>query len=595
MAQARVGSWVGLAREIGSQQGELEHGDRSRYLAVLIWSSAPARPGVSLEAYTCKSLAPTLDATPMLCPAILPRMTDQAPAFTLAEANGAARSFPTGRHSLLVFLKEDCPTCVLSAPLVDAAGASFGERIDAWAITQDHEGPGVFGARLPSGMPVLDDSALKVSFNYDLDTVPTVILAGPDGTKLREFVGFGREDWRTLFDELAKLTGIAAPAMDWASFPESRPGCGSKSVEPGIAERLAAEAEGSPLRARRIEIGESDDMFEFMFDQGLTDGLPVIPPTPERVMRMLGGTKRAAQEVIGICAPNYAPVTVEKAAINAVMAGCKPEYLPVVIAAVEAITTEQFNIHGVLATTHFPTPVIIVNGPIRERIGMNMKMNVFGQGNRANATIGRAVQLIVRNVGGGRPGEVDRCAMGHPGKYTFCFPEWEERSNWPPLHVERGFAKEDSTVAVFAGGAPNPIIDQLSRDAKSLATSYGLALMSVGHPKQYNYGELVVAVSPEHVDTFAKDGWTKDQVRERILEVTAKSVRDLMRDEYCAEGIPPEMAEKMGLDTKLTKFRNPKDIYLVVAGGEAGKWGAYLTGWVSGPMGSIMTTKKIDA
>jgi hypothetical protein len=311
-------------------------------------------------------------------------------------------------------------------------------------------------------------------------------------------------------------------------------------------------------------------------------------------MRMLAGTKRDAQSVIGICAPNMAPVTVEKAAINAVMAGCKPEYLPVVIAAVEAITTEQFNIHGVLATTHFPTPVLIVNGPIRERIGMNMKKNVFGQGNRANATIGRAVQLIVRNVGGGRPGEVDRCAMGHPGKYTFCFPEWEERSNWEPLHVERGFRREESTVSVFAGASPTPIIDQLSRDAKSLATSYGLSLATVSHAKHYSSGEIVVAVTPEHVDTFAKDGWTKDQVRARIQEVTSRPARELMRDEFCAEGLPAEAVARIGPETRIPKFKDPKSIFLVVAGGEAGKWGAYLTGWASGPMGSMLTTVKID-
>ena len=521
-------------------------------------------------------------------------MSTTAPAFTLNDASGAPRSFPTGRPALLCFVKEDCPTCTMSAPLIDAAGRAFGGALDTWVITQDHDGPGVFGARLESGMPMLDDARLHTSYHYDLDTVPTIILAGPDGEKLDEFVGFGKRDWQTLFGFMSSLSDAPAPEIDWDQYPESRPGCGSKSVEPGIAERLAAEVEGNPLRARRIEVAEGDDVFEFMFDQGLTDGLPVVPPTPERVMRMLAGSKRDPQSVLAVCAPNMAPVTVEKAAINAVMAGCKPEYLPVVIAAVEAITQEQFNIHGVLATTHFPTPVIIVNGPIRERIGMNMKMNVFGQGNRANATIGRAVQLIVRNIGGGRPGEVDRCAMGHPGKYTFCFPEYEERSNWEPLHVERGFKKEESTVTVYAGGAPTPIIDQLSRDAKSLATSYGLALVSISHPKQYNYGEIVVCVSPEHVDTFAKDGWTKDQVRQRIQEVTMTEVRNLVRDEFCAEGIPIEAAERLGMDTLMGKFRDPSKITLVVAGGEAGKWGVYLCGWVSGPMGSDMTTVRID-
>lgn len=516
-----------------------------------------------------------------------------APAFTLADRSGVERAFPTGRDALLVFVKEDCPTCVLSAPLIAAAHDAFaGETLDVLVVTQDSEGPGLFGARLPEGATVLDDSALKVSFAYDLDTVPTVILAGPDGAVREQFVGFAKADWQALFDRLAADTGRDLPAIDWAAYPEMRPGCGSKSVEPGIYERLVADAEGSPLRARRIEVGESDDIFEFMFDQGLTDGLPVVPPTPERVLRMLAGTKRDPQEVIGVCAPNYAPVTVEKAAINAVMAGCKPEYFPVVIAAVQAVTTDQFNIHGVLATTHFPGPVIIVNGPIRHRIGMNMRMNVLGQGNRANATIGRALQLIVRNVGGGRPGEVDRAALGQPGKYTFCFPEFEERSNWPPLHVERGFAPTDSTVSVFAGSSVAPIIDQLSRDAKSLATSYGLALRAVSHPKHYGYGEIVVVVTPEHVDTFAKDGWTKEQIRARIQEVAAVPARDLVRDEFCAEGMPLAAAERIGLDTPVQKFRDTNAIYLVVAGGEAGKWGAYIAGW-AGP-NSLMTTVKIE-
>ncbi|MCC6380919.1 MAG: TlpA family protein disulfide reductase [Dehalococcoidia bacterium] len=515
------------------------------------------------------------------------------PPFSLVDGGGQTRDFPSGRHALLCFLKEDCPTCALSLPLLEAAQAAFGTEVDVWAIGQDAAG----NARLVErglATPLLDDSRLAVSFAYDLDTVPTIILADPTGEEIERVVGFGREDWQRLYARLIGLSLSPAPVVDWAAYPESRPGCGSKSVEPGIAERLAAEAEGSPLRARRVEIGEADDVFEFMFDQGLTDGLPVVPPTPERVLRMLAGTKRHAQEVVATVPPNYGPATVEKVAINAVMAGCRPEYLPVVIAALEAVCSERFNMHGVLATTHFPTPVLIVNGPIRHRLGMNMRMNVLGQGNRANATIGRAVQLVVRNVGGGRPGEVDRAALGQPGKYTFCFPEFEERSNWEPLHVERGFRPEDSTVTAFAGCSPTPIVDQLSRTARSLATSYGLCLATASHPKQYNHGEIVVVVPPEHVDTFARDGWTKDQVRQRIQEVTARPVRELLRDDECAEGIPAASAARLGLDTPLAKFRDRAAITLVVAGGEAGKFGAYLAGWVSGPTGSMMTTVKIE-
>jgi hypothetical protein len=516
------------------------------------------------------------------------------PAFRLTDAAGAERAFPSGRRALLCFIKEDCPTCRLSMPLIEEAHRAFGEVIDVWAIGQDAEGNAKLVADFGLTVPMLDDSTLQVSYRYDLDTVPTIILADEEGAEVERFVGFGKADWQQLYQRLISIALAPPPVVDWAAYPESRPGCGSKSVEPGIAERLAAEAEGSPLRARRIEVGEADDPFEFMFEQGLTDGLPVIPPTPQRVLRMLSGTTRDAQEVLGAMPPNLAPLTVEKVAINAVMAGCKPDYLPVVIAAIEAVLSEQFNMHGVLATTHFPTPVIIVNGPIRDRIGMNYRMNALGQGNRANATIGRAVQLVVRNVGGGRPGEVDRAALGQPGKYTFCFAEFEERSNWPPLHVERGFAPQDSTVTVYAGSAPVPIVDQLARDAKALAASYGLALQAMSHPKHSNNGEAMLIVPPEHVDTFAKDGWTKEQVRARIQEVTMRPARELVRDEFCAEGMPVDVAQRIGFDTKIGKFRDPADIKLVVAGGEAGKFAAYLPNWVSGPTGSTMTTVRIE-
>ena len=521
-------------------------------------------------------------------------ITTDLPRFSLDDSGGQSRTFPTGRPALLCFVKEDCPTSGLSMPLIEAASRAFGGDVDVWAIGQDAEGNALLEERYNLTLPMLDDSALRVSFDYQLDTVPAIILADGSGAELHRFVGFGKQDWQDLIADLTRRTGLAAPTVDWDSYPESRPGCGSRSVEPDIAWRLAAEASGSPLRARRLEIPDSVDPVEFLFEQGLTDGLPVVPPTPERVLRMLAGTSRDPQQVVAVVAPNMAPAAVEKIAINAVMAGCKPEYLPVVIAAVEAICTSEFNIHGVLATTHFPTPVIIVNGPIRNRIGMNYQINALGQGNRANASIGRAVQLVVRNVGGGRPGDVDRAVLGQPGKYTFCFAEFEERSNWEPLHVERGFRPEDSTVTVFAGGAPTGFVDQLSRDAASLATSYGLVLAAVGHPKQYGTGDVFVIVPPEHVDTFAKDGWTKEQIRGQIQRASLRPVRDLARDESCAEGLPREAVERLGSDTLLPKFRSPENIHIVVAGGPGGKFGVYIQGWASGPIGSMPVTRKID-
>jgi peroxiredoxin len=524
--------------------------------------------------------------------------TNTSPAFELRDARGAARSFPSNRSALLCFVKEDCPTCQMTMPLIEAAHRAFGASVDVLAIGQDAEGNAKLVERYALTAPMLDDSALSVSFAYELDTVPTIILADAHGREQRRFVGFGREDWREMFTELARLSGGQSAAIDWESYPESRPGCGSKSVEPGIAERLEASARGDKLTARRIELGDSEDVFEFMFERGLTDGFPVVPPTPERVMRMLTGTRRDPREVIAIVPPNLAPVTVEKVAVNAVMAGCRPEYLPVVIAALEAVCTDEFNIHGIMSTTWGATPVMVVNGPIRKRLGMNMGMMALGYGTRSNATIGRALKLVLRNVGGARPGEIERTTLGAPGKFTTCFAEWEERSPWEPLHVERGFKREENVVTVFGLEAGSrQIADQTSRTARALAGSIGMGLEACWHPKQHGAGETLLVVSPEHADTIARDKWSKAEVRARIQEVTARPVRELLRDEESGEGIPLSAlgdATEQQLAQKISKFRKPEDINIIVAGGNAGKFSAVFAGWVSGPMGSSSVSRRIE-
>ena len=215
------------------------------------------------------------------------------------------------------------------------------------------------------------------------------------------------------------------------------------------------------LASRTVELADLEDEVEAAYDRGWTDGLPVVPPTEQRVLRMLRGTARAPDEVVAVVPPDLVPCTVEKVAVNAVLAGCLPEHLPVVLAAVEAACTDDFNMHGLLATTYPSSPVVVVNGPVARRVGMNSGANALGQGNRANATIGRALQLVVRNVGGGRPGEVDRAALGNPGKYTFCFAEAEQDSPFTPLAASRGV--EGSALTLFAGAGATPVVDQLSR------------------------------------------------------------------------------------------------------------------------------------
>ncbi len=527
-------------------------------------------------------------------------MADWLPSFSLIDLRGSAHSFPTGRPALLCFVKEDCPTCAMTMPLIEVVAQALRGGLEVIVIGQEAAGNARLAQRHGLSAPMLDDSELKTSYAYNIEIVPTIVLADARGAELRRFEGFDRSDWQAVVADAAHLAGVPLPRIDWSPYPAMRPGCGSKSVEPGIAERLAAAASGSRLRARQIELGADEDPFEFMFERGLTDGLPVVPPTPERVMRMLAGTRRDPQEVIATVPPNLAPLTIEKVAANAVMAGCRPEYLPVVIAALEAVCTDEFNIHGVMATTAGATPTIVVNGPIRHRLGMNMKIGVLGSGNRANATIGRAVKLALRNVGGARPGEIERTALGGPGKYTACYPEWEERSPWEPLHVERGFRPEDSVVTVF-GLEPGPrlIVDQLSRTAHALCGSLGMALESCWHPKLHAYGEILLVISPEHADTIARDGWSKARVRERIQEASARPMRELLGDAEAGEGmtlrhfgLANPSAE--ALEQRVAKFRRPENINIIVAGGEAGKFSSAFGGWFSGPMGSISASRTIE-
>ena len=360
-----------------------------------------------------------------------------------------------------------------------------------------------------------------------------------------------------------------------------------------------AEADGSPIHARKIDIADSDDVAEFMFDQGFSDGLPLVPPTPERVMRMLSGTHRDPRDVVAIVPPNMGEATVEKIAINAVMAGCKPEYLPVVIAAVEAVCTDEFNMHGVTATTMGAAPVMIVNGPIAKKIGMNSGLGALGAGNRANATIGRALRLVVRNVGGATTGGVERSTQGNPMKFTMCFAEHEERSPWEPLHVERGFDAEDSVVTIFAmTSGPVLIVDQTSRTPEDISASIGRGLEGVFLPTFRNLPvDTLLVVCPEHIDTLMREGpFSKARLRERIQEVTAATGGPVKTDAALRPDPKPGAATGTAGTTPPSgaKFASTDYIHIVVAGSDAGKFSSAFHGWATGAVGSLSVSKKID-
>ncbi len=327
---------------------------------------------------------------------------------------------------------------------------------------------------------------------------------------------------------------------------------------------------------------------EALYDRGWTDGLPLVPPTEARVLRMLEGTSRAADEVVALVPPNLVECTVEKVAVNSVMAGCRPEYLPVVLAALEAVCTDEFNMHGILATTMGVGPVFVVNGPITAEIGMNSGVNVLGHGNRANATIGRAVQLVVRNVGGGAPGGVDRATHGSMSKLGFCFAEDEVGSPWTTLAEDRGFSRSQDVVTAFCGEGPRIVVDQKSRSADSLVRMLAEGLLASVSPRTVMGMDGLLVVSPEHMARFSDAGWDRQRFMEELgrhLVVEADGI--LAGTGGIEEGLPPDLA---GLT--LPKFR-PGGLLVVHAGGPAGLFSAIIGGWLNGPMGSEPTSREI--
>ena len=456
---------------------------------------------------------------------------------------------------LIAVVKKDCPTCNLVIPVLRQLRAA---EPSLTIYTQDDPD-------FPDALSPIDDTSLEQSYRLGVQIVPTLIRL-EDGRETAHTYGWDRHEW----EHVAGVSGLGD------GLPESRPGCGSKTEEPGIAERLAIKYGGFAFHSREVLIDDGADPVEACFDRGWSDGLPVVPPTPERVYAMLNGTTRSPQEVVGKIPPDYGECTVEKAAINSVLAGCKPEYFPVVLAAIEAALAPDFGLHGVLCTTNFIGPVVMVNGPIARAIGMNSGVNALGQGNRANATIGRALQLVVRNVGGGRPGEIDRATLGNPGKYTFCFAEDEEGSQWESFSVEKGFPKGASTVTLFVGDGAAPIVDEISRTPESLARSYAVCLRAAHHPKKVIDVAAFLVVTPEHARVFHEAGWSKQRLRSELERLLQIPVAELTRGAGGIEAgiLPSDAPDPNGT---IPKFRTGS-LNIVRAGGGAGKFSAYISG-----------------
>jgi hypothetical protein len=316
------------------------------------------------------------------------------------------------------------------------------------------------------------------------------------------------------------------------------------------------------------------ELIEAYFERGWTDGLPVVPPSEKSVRAMLDAARLRGDETIGEIPTRNVIVTADKIAINAVMAGCRPDYMPVVVAAVRSLCHPDFAYHGPASSTGGSAMVLIVNGPIAKQIGLNSGNNVFGQGTRANATIGRAVRLTMMNVMNTRPGLLDRATLGNPGKYSFCFAENEEGSAWEPFHVERGLRREQSAVTLYASNSLYQVYNQLAAEPEPLLRCFASALSNLGVSNMYGYSQSLLVFAGEHTEIFRKSGWSKRDVKRFVVEHARRPVADWKR----AARLPGEITPA-DESTLRSIFEDPDDLLVVSAGGRAGSWSACLPGW----------------
>ncbi len=306
----------------------------------------------------------------------------------------------------------------------------------------------------------------------------------------------------------------------------------------------------------------ADAVFDEFEARGWTDGLPIVAPTRARVDAMLRFSPIDAAQEIGTMPPRHGIVTPEILAVNAVMAGCLPAYFPVILAAVEAMLDPAFNLFAVQATTHPCSPCVIVNGPVARELEINARYGAFGPGHRANATIGRAIRLILMNVGGATPGVLDRSTQGQPAKYAYCVAENEAENPWDPLHVERGCDPHESAVTVTAAEGPHNLNDHVSTHAAGILATIEGALTDMGCNNAYLYGQPTIAFGPEHAAILAADGYGKAEIRQFVFE----RVR-LPRALWQRGGMAGMFEDLFPHDTLVPIIKTPEDLLIIVVGG----------------------------
>ncbi len=373
--------------------------------------------------------------------------------------------------------------------------------------------------------------------------LPIAVVPHPFGTRSREELQIIAA---ACADDIARLLCEAAPA-------------GSAT---------AASAAPAVARARLIEAPAGLDEFNRLYiKRRWGDGLIIAPPTEEAVQRMLRHTRRAPDEIVATIAPGMGAATVEYIAIQGVMAGCYPEYLPVLIAAAEAVATPKFHLQAMQATTNPAAIWLIVNGPIARWLEVNSGAGCLGQGTWANATLGRALRLILQNIGGALPGEMDKATQGQPGKYTFCCAENEAANPWEPLHVERGFAADANTVTVV-GALGTWSMNMTARKGDEVIAMIGDTMQYPASSDYIHAGAPFVLLSPQHADLFQREGWDKAEVKRRLWEASKMRAGRHKGSEFerMATARHAELGE-IGPNTLLPISAQPDDLSIVVAGG----------------------------
>ena len=397
------------------------------------------------------------------------------------------------------------------------------------------------------------------------------------------FIGLAREESKNLGMPDLPLAIIKHPiGGESLAVIRQRADDAFEQVIRGLTGDVASRSSGTASSAataapERFTFADEDEALETFHARRLTDGLPFVLPTAERVQAMIAGSGRQAGEVIAVVPPRWAEATVENIAINAVMAGCRPQYMPVLIAALQAAADPAFGLYSVQATTHPCAVMMLISGPIIDELGLNFRHGSFGPGFRANASIGRAMRLVLMNVGGGIPGEGDQATHGSPAKFSYCVAENEAATPWEPFRVTRGFSKTDSTVTVFSGEGPHNVNDHVCTSAESTLTVVADTMTTIGHNNAGSVirGDVLVAFGPEHAHTIASGGMSKADVQKLLYERARNKVGLLkLRAMYKAENWP-DWVDQSDDDALCPIVGKPEDIHIVVTGGP-GKHSAFI-------------------